>query len=153
MHRNPPSSLTVRAGQGRRSKGPSVTPAAEGPGRRTTILLVEDNEDVCEAYSAVLQSLGFHVLAARDGQQALSIWKGQREHIGLVLTDLAMPGMSGMDVYRALREQGITAPVIVLSGYPMPTRGVEGLADWLQKPLEVEELIAAVDRALPGRSR
>ena len=117
-----------------------------------TILLVEDNPDVSEAYAAVLESLGFRVLRAHSGQQALALAEVERERIALVLTDLAMPGMSGIDVYHALRGQGMTVPVIILSGYPLPSRGLDGISDWLQKPLEVEELIAAVNRAL-GTSR
>jgi CheY-like chemotaxis protein len=114
-----------------------------------TILLVEDNRDVSDAYTAVLETLGYRVVLAHDGEEALKIWDCERDQIALVLTDLAMPGMSGTEVFGALRDRGITAPVIMLSGYPVPTGvNLEGIADWLQKPLEVEELIAAVDRAL-----
>ena len=114
-----------------------------------TILLVEDNRDVSDAYTAVLETLGYRVVLAHDGEEALKIWDCERDRIALVLTDLAMPGMSGTEVFGALRDRGITAPVIMLSGYPVPTGvNLEGIADWLQKPLEVEELIAAVDRAL-----
>jgi two-component system, cell cycle sensor histidine kinase and response regulator CckA len=114
-----------------------------------TILLVEDNRDVSDAYTAVLETLGYRVVLAHNGEEALKIWDSERDQIALVLTDLAMPGMSGTEVFGALRDRGITAPVIMLSGYPVPTGvNLEGIADWLQKPLEVEELIAAVDRAL-----
>ena len=119
-----------------------------------TILLVDDNQDVSEAYTAVLESLGHRVLLATTGQEALAVWSAERDQIALVLTDLAMPGMSGTEFCRALRAQGGTTPLIVLSGYPMPAgQGFDDIAAWLQKPLEVEDLIAAVDRALESAGR
>jgi two-component system cell cycle sensor histidine kinase/response regulator CckA len=124
-------------------------PGRAHPPDAQTILLVEDNRDVSEAYTAVLETLGYRVLLAANGEEALRVWEAERKRIALVLTDLAMPGMSGAEVYRTLRERGIAAPVIVLSGYPMPAgQDLDGIAGWLQKPLEVEELIAAVERAL-----
>ena len=114
------------------------------------ILLVEDNEDIAAVYGEVLETLGHPVLVARDAQSALRIVDEVRGAIALVLTDWAMPDMSGTDLVRALRAGGFQAPAIMLSGYPAPPGAVgrEGVVAWLLKPLEVEELLGTVRRVL-----
>lgn len=122
---------------------------------RPTILLVEDNDDIAVVYAEILRTLGYDVITARDGESALRVFDDPAHGVALLLTDLTMPRMSGTDVVRALRERGIETPVIMLSGYPAPpgeaARG--DVAAWLQKPLEVEELLGAVERVLGARRR
>ena len=94
---------------------------------------------------------GYRVLPATDGNAALDVSRREGARIRLVLTDFALPGMQGMEVYRALGQEGVTAPVIVLSGYSRPMT-MEGIAAWLQKPLEIEELLTTVKGAFaPAR--
>lgn len=119
-------------------------------GTLAPILLVEDNEDIAAVYGEVLETLGRPVLVAQDAPRALELVEKARGRVALVLTDWAMPNMSGTELVRALRGRGVSAPVIILSGYPAP-RGAaerEGVAAWLLKPLEVEELLATVERVL-----
>ena len=114
------------------------------------ILLVEDNEDIAAVYGEVLETLGRRVLIAQDAARALELVEEVGGRVALVLTDWAMPNMTGTELVRALRRRGFAAPVIILSGYPAP-RGAaerEGVAAWLLKPLEVEELLATVERVL-----
>ena len=115
-----------------------------------TILVVEDNEELVGVYVEVLECLGYRVLAARSGDDALALGEREASDIALVLTDLTIPGTTGTEIYRALRALGVRAPAIVFSGYPAPAdaSAQEGVVAWLEKPLEVEELLAAIERAL-----
>jgi CheY-like chemotaxis protein len=131
---------------------PAAPAAGDSPGGGETILLVEDNRDLAEVYAALFECLGYRVLATSTGEDALEVVAGEAGRIALVITDLTLPGMSGTDLSRALRARGEPVPVIVLSGYPPAGEGGEAVAAWLQKPLEVEELLAAVRRALAGRA-
>ncbi len=130
---------------------PPGTPSESWP----TILLVDDNVDVSGAYTAVLETLGYRVLCARDGAEAVRLGRAHRDEIALVLTDLAMPGMSGAEVVQALRREGVRAPVVVMSGYAQPAEAASGalgdVAAWLVKPLDVDELARAVEDALSPR--
>jgi len=121
----------------------------DGPGAGETILLVEDNQDLAEVYVALFECLGYRVLAAATAEEALDVAAGEAGRVALVVTDLTLPGMSGTELGEALRGRGERAPVIVLSGYPPPDGAAgDAVTAWLQKPLEVEELLAAVARAL-----
>jgi len=118
--------------------------------RAAPILLVEDNEDIATVYGEVLETLGRPVLVAQDAAHALELGEGVRGRVALVLTDWAMPNMTGTELVRAMRKRGFSPPVIILSGYPAPDGAAEreGVAAWLLKPLEVEELLGTVERVL-----
>jgi CheY-like chemotaxis protein len=113
-----------------------------------TILLVDDNADVSGAFVAVLESLGYRALAAASGEDGLRLWRDERSRVALVLMDQTLPDMNGLDVIRRLRAEGLAAPCIMLSGYPADPEATNEIAAWLKKPLDVEELIGAVERAL-----
>lgn len=123
-------------------------------GRGETILVVEDDAAVREVNTWLLEGMGYHVLAARTGEEALQLYTQHRDDISLVLMDMVMPGMGGAALYRTLRRYHPTTPVIVLSGYPLGTEArnarLEGIVDWLRKPLDLEQLGQAVRRALQG---
>jgi CheY-like chemotaxis protein len=133
--------------------GASVTAQAGSCAGRDgdAILLIEDDRHTSALVSTVLEMAGYRVLPATDGNAALDVSRREGARIRLVLTDFALPGMQGMEVYRALGQEGVTAPVIVLSGYSRPMT-MEGIAAWLQKPLEIEELLTTVKGAFaPAR--
>jgi len=133
-----------------RGEEPVETRALSGRGR--TVLLVEDDADAREASAAVLDHLGYRVLTAGTGEEALARWEAARSEIALVLTDLMTPGLGGEEVWRALRARGADVPIVVLSGYaPPPGRTIpdaRGVAAWLRKPIGIDELGAALGRAL-----
>ena len=88
--------------------------AQEGHGR--LILLVDDEPSVRTAMGYTLESAGYRVLPARDGQEAIELWLGRQEDVSLVLTDLMMPRMNGSALIRALRMYGSPVPILVSSG-------------------------------------
>src|SRR5262249_22710180 len=93
----------------------SPPPLPRGDGE--TVLFVEDEPAVREGCTLLLQQLGYRVLSAGSGEQALKLYDRHQKQIELVVVDMVMPGMDGNEVCRILHQRGNTAPVIVLSGY------------------------------------
>ncbi len=115
-----------------------------------TILLVEDNVDLATVYAEVLGTLGYRVLPAPSGEEALRVIEREGASIHLLVTDQQLSGMTGTELCRTLRTRGVLLPAIMLSGFPPPARrpAGDGVVAWLQKPLEVDELLGAVRAAL-----
>jgi CheY-like chemotaxis protein len=117
------------------------------------ILLVDDDEDVLRGMRRVLQRLGHEVVAAADGHQALRALEG--DPCDLVITDINMPEMDGIELILALRERWPKVPIIAISGgglmpkeLLLASAEVLGAVTTLPKPVGVAELEAAVARAL-----
>ncbi|MGF1459230.1 MAG: response regulator transcription factor [Leptolyngbyaceae cyanobacterium] len=127
------------------------------------VLIVEDEELIRETIGLALAEVGFEVMVAGDGLTALEILGGKRTgtrqapaDISLVILDLMLPGMNGLDLCRLLRHQGIDVPLLILSAKSTETDRVVGLEvgadDYLIKPFGMRELIARC-RALLRRQR
>ncbi|MFP3913079.1 MAG: PAS domain-containing protein [Desulfobacteraceae bacterium] len=119
------------------------------------ILLVEDQQMVRDAAEAMLKYFGFEVLTARDGMEALTIFRERQGDIRLVLTDLSMPRMNGWETLKALRKIRPDIPVILSSGYDearaMAGDHAEKPEAFLCKPYQMAGLKAAVEKALETR--
>jgi DNA-binding NtrC family response regulator len=119
-----------------------------------TVLLVEDEEDVREPNAVALEQAGYRVIQAESWGRSLTLVQEEHPKIDLILTDLVMPDEAGVSAFSRLRNEQGSIPVIVFSAYPRVMRllsGVlEGVVDWLQKPLDVAIVVEAVDRALHG---
>lgn len=132
--------------------GPSEARAAQAVvrGHKETVLVVEDDAATREGVRQVLESLDYQVRVASDGEEALEVFKGQGG-FDLVVTDLVMPGVGGMALYKALKERDPKVKVIIMTGYPLGggTRELleEGQVFWIQKPLNTATLSAAVRQA------
>ncbi|MFO8070305.1 MAG: response regulator [Polyangia bacterium] len=86
-------------------------------GGRETILLVEDEQMVRKPTRMILEHFGYRVLEASSGEEALSIVESARESIDLLLTDIVMPGISGVELVERLRSRKTAIPVLFMSGY------------------------------------
>ena len=86
------------------------------PGRRT-VLLVEDEPFVREATRNILESAGFVVFPVEDADQALRLYKEREHHVDLVMTDLILPGRTGEQLAKELRECSPELKVLITSGY------------------------------------
>jgi two-component system KDP operon response regulator KdpE len=121
-----------------------------GPGPR--VLVVEDDPATRRAVGAGLEGHGYAVVVAEDGEEALRAWEAGRPD--LVLLDLGLPGMGGMDVIRRLRRDAST-PILILSARDQERDKVEaldlGADDYVTKPFSMAELQSRV-RALLRRS-
>jgi CheY-like chemotaxis protein len=116
-----------------------------------TILLVDDDHLVRETYSKLLQELGYIVITASDGAQAVKIYREQKDHIALVILDLIMPVMDGEEAYQALCHIDPEVPVVFCSGYtPSTTEDflAQGVAELIRKPFELEELSKCIAKVL-----
>lgn len=112
------------------------------------ILLVDDHEDGREALAMYLEQHGARVVRARTGSEALAL--ARAEPVAVLLSNIMMPGSSGVDLVRALRADPVvgTLPAIAITGFAAARMRSEALASgfdrFFQKPVDLEELIRAV---------
>jgi signal transduction histidine kinase/CheY-like chemotaxis protein len=120
-----------------------------------TILLVEDQAAIREVISAYLMRLGYNVLTAPDGEAALSIAATQQKSIDLVVTDLLMPNMGGLELATRMKQLHPETRVLFMSGYPDEAiRSQEGLTEdveVMQKPFSMKSLAAKARSILEHR--
>jgi CheY-like chemotaxis protein len=125
-------------------------PVAEPVGGKESVLLVEDNADVRRFTAAVLHSLGYKVVEATDAEQALSVCANVR--FDLLLTDVVMPGMSGVELAERVRSVQPKLKVLLISGYSDDIREHRGAgsetAPLLQKPFTPDALAAKIREVL-----
>lgn len=116
------------------------------------VLLVEDEEKVRKVVASMLIQMGFSVLVAKDGVEAVEVFRQRQDEIRLVLCDLSMPRMDGLETLTALRKIAPGIPAILASGY-----GEAQIMDrWcperpqaiLGKPYQRDQLLAAIRKAL-----
>jgi PAS domain S-box-containing protein len=134
---------------------PPAHPAAESLARGTgTILFVDDEEALRQLATETLGGLGYTVVTARNGVEALALYGEKRGEIALVILDLIMPDMGGVETFRRLREIDPSARVLICSGYAGEGRPenllAEGVAGFLRKPYRIGALAAAIRQALVG---
>ncbi|MFN8096543.1 MAG: PAS domain-containing protein, partial [Vicinamibacteria bacterium] len=117
-----------------------------------TVLVVDDEPVVREVARQMLECLGFSVLTAADGAEALDVFRSHGADVRLVLLDLTMPNVDGEETFVALRQTAPDVRVILTSGYnevEATSRFVgRGLAGFLQKPFALEELEAKIAEIL-----
>lgn len=120
------------------------TPIPLPMGHGETILVVEDEREVLDVIEQMLTHLGYRSLSASNGAEAISLFETQGDEIALVLTDMMMPGMTGTDLFHAIRARDAQVKVIVLSGYPKAqvpdSEAVGGVNGWLRKPPDLASL-------------
>jgi CheY-like chemotaxis protein len=131
---------------------PETAPA---PGGTETVLVVEDQPDVRDFTAIALQSYGYRVLKAASAAEALSICEREGEHIRLVLTDVVMPNVSGLELASQLARLRPGMRILYMSGYTdnaIMQRGVsDEAAEFITKPFGPERLAAKVRAALGPR--
>jgi len=118
----------------------SASASGAAPVGTETILLVEDNPMLRASVADVLFGLGYQVLQAENGVEALSILSHEPE-VDLVLSDMVMPEMGGVDLHRRLHRDYPALPLLLMTGYPLGERDAE-LADmaWIIKPFSARQL-------------
>jgi signal transduction histidine kinase/ActR/RegA family two-component response regulator len=131
---------------------PERAPVVLRPGGRQRILLVEDEAAVRSVTRDILQALGFRVTVADGGVAALQLIDADRPRIDLLLTDVIMPGGSGREIARQVRERYPGLPVVYMSGYTDDVLAEHELlgkgAPVLEKPFSAEALLRAIQTAL-----
>jgi signal transduction histidine kinase len=116
------------------------------------VLAVEDDDQVLEGISRTLMAIGYTVVTAADGREALAIYEIHGPDIHLVLTDVVMPGMGGVELVGELRAKNPSLKVLLMSGYPLgelekPVLELPGIG-LIQKPVSLDELALSINRLL-----
>ncbi len=131
--------------------GPASEPEPAGEEGRT-ILVVDDERTIRDSMRAVLEAQHFRVLSAAQGESGLAIYHAQRAKIDLVVTDIMMPVMTGVEMIRQIRVADPKIKIIAMSGLNEETHGSElaeqGVTDLLLKPFDGPELLKRVRRRL-----
>lgn len=123
---------------------------------RETVLLVDDQDMVLDLGQAMLERLGFDVLTARSGREAVEVFRAQGGALCCVILDLTMPGMDGWLTLKALRELRPDVRTVLATGYDVDQlqrqSGTLQPDRWLQKPYEYTELKTVLQQLQPGLS-
>ncbi|MBW1896298.1 MAG: response regulator, partial [Deltaproteobacteria bacterium] len=109
-----------------------------------TVLLADDEEDVREVSKELLESVGYRVLTAKDGKEALEIYRRNRDGIDIVVLDMVMPNMSGREAYDRMKEINPDVKILLSSGYSIESKATAALKrrcdGFVQKPFRLHEL-------------
>jgi two-component system, cell cycle sensor histidine kinase and response regulator CckA len=119
--------------------------------RRRAILLVEDEPFVREATASILRSANFEVLQAEDARQAMQLYEECQRRIDLVMTDMVLPGRTGLQLGEDLRQHSPELPILVTSGYFNPeyeTEAPESRTYFLAKPYSRRTLLDKIEQIL-----
>lgn len=114
------------------------------------ILIIDDEKDILESLSSILEDEGFSVIKAEDGKKGIFAY--ERERPDLVLLDVWMPEMDGIEVLKRIKKINRDAKVIVISGHGNISTAVEavkkGATDFLEKPLSIDKVLEVIGRCL-----
>jgi len=121
-----------------------------------TILAVDDNEAIRSLLVETLESLGYKVIVAASGQEALEICRAKKEKIELLLADVVMPGMSGRQLTKKLQAVRPDLKVLLMSGYPAdivgPNSQLEPHLNFISKPFRQDVLSQKINQILKESS-
>ncbi|MFC1556304.1 response regulator, partial [candidate division KSB1 bacterium] len=116
-----------------------------------TILLVDDEEDVRNLGSDILGKLGYTVILANDGVEALELYNEKRNEIDLILLDIIMPRLAGKETFAELMKLNSDVKIVLISGYSQDGKAMEILNDgaigFIQKPFsmtDVSEMLSSI---------
>jgi DNA-binding response OmpR family regulator len=123
-----------------------TAPRTGGDGHQNTVLVVDDDTSILDTVSSILSGEGYDVISASTGEEALAA-VAQKTPL-LILLDMRMPVMDGWAVARALREQGVQVPIVVMTAAESAKRWADevGAEGYLAKPFGLDELLATVER-------
>ncbi len=115
------------------------------------VLIVDDEEDSLELVKNVIKSLGFNIVAVSSGQEALKILQESKD-INVVLADLVMSGMNGIELIKAARRLGINQKFIIITAYGEMDSYIEamnlGVVDYINKPINSEHLSLLLSKVI-----
>jgi len=128
-----------------RRQAPDTAPAA---GSGMSVLLVEDNIELANFAADGLTELGYSITLVDNAADALAELVVDADRFDVVFSDVVMPGMTGLDLARAIRDRSIGVPVVLTTGYSQALSQEGSLGfDLVQKPYSIEELSQVLHRA------
>ena len=114
------------------------------------ILIIDDEVDMCNAISNILQAEGYKTIYANDGNSGLN--KVDAEKPDIVLLDMKLPGMDGLEILKKIKAKYSLMPVVMITGYGNVNSAVElmkmGASDYISKPFDNDKIVATVAKAL-----
>jgi len=117
-----------------------------------TVLLIDDEETILDVGQALLKAMGYKVLTAKSGQEAIELYQKNQEDTDIVILDMIMPNMSGGEVYDRMKEINPDIKVLLSSGYSVNGQATDilnrGCNGFIQKPFNINELSAAIRQIL-----
>jgi len=123
--------------------------------RSGTILLVDDEDMIIEVGTEILRALGYKVIPAKSGEEAINIYRNNKDKIDLIILDIIMPGMGGRETYNHLKQINPNVKVLLSSGYSIDGEASEilerGCDGFIQKPFSVKALSKKVSN-IEGKS-
>jgi len=123
------------------------------PNVRAKLLVVDDEAHIRAGLQDLLSLMGYHVEEAGSGREALQLL--ERESYDLMVLDIRMPGIGGVEVMRRIQEQRLDLPIVVLTAHASLNSAIAaikaGAVDYLQKPIDVEDLASTIARTLQER--
>lgn len=130
-------------------------PSLNGTASVPHILVVDDEQHMCDICARTLRRSGYAATTTSDPAEAVRLLSGE-QRFDLLLTDIKMPGMSGLDLAYAAREHDPSIAIIIMTGFAsfenIHQSVQRGIADFLSKPFELEQLQASVEQALAKRA-
>lgn len=124
---------------------------------KNKILIIDDEEEIRKTIRLQLEGTAFDILEAEDGEEGIHILDNENIlEIDVIICDVRMPKINGVEAVAYFRQEYPSIPVIVLTGYPDVKLAVdfmkEGVAEYLVKPVEKKQLLAAVTKAAEQRT-
>jgi len=139
-----------------KSIGDAIQGASLLQGHGETILAVDDNHMFRESTREVLERMGYTVIEAENGKQAINLFKQHKHQIRLVLMDILMPGLTGIQASRQIREVNPDIPVIFLTAYdrthPLEPEVYENNSELINKPFSIPVLFQAIHKVLKAHA-
>jgi len=120
------------------------------------ILFVDDEEDICDAGGRMLKWMGYHVRTVSNGMEAIEVFKQEPGGIDLVITDMTMPGMTGVELSMKLLEMRPDIPIILCTGYHETTNQETvkalGIREYVSKPYSHRDMAEIIRDVLSSQS-
>ncbi|HWR84349.1 MAG TPA: response regulator, partial [Candidatus Deferrimicrobium sp.] len=131
-----------------------ITASAPVASHRATVLAIDDQPVILDLISAMCRSLGYEALTASTGEEGVII--ASRRAVDIVLVDLAMPGISGLEVARRIRAISPEVPIVLVTGWEASISHSElqqaGISQVLNKPFRIEQLTEIFQSAIASPS-
>jgi two-component system, cell cycle sensor histidine kinase and response regulator CckA len=152
--------LRQHQGEAVSERGPSAQRAnsvRHPVGRAPLVVFVDDEPAVLDVLGATVGRLGYRVLLVNDATQALELLEGKLDDVGVLVTDLGMPGLSGVQLVEELKRRRADLPIVVMTAVLPPDQraglAALGVTECLNKPFQASELLRSVERALERPSQ
>ncbi len=138
-----------------------ITASVPAGKEHETVLLVEDEEMLLDLLAGLLQSQGYNVLTAKDGQEGLEIFTAHANEISLVLSDMGLPRLGGWEMFQKMKEVNPNVRAILASGYFDPNVKMDllkaGAKDFIQKPYVPDQILIrireVIDEGTPAEKK